>query len=194
MFDYELAIQNKNGHITPVLYNASVYKDESGEVIGIFAAARDITERKKAEEILKLKLEELASSNEELEQFAYISSHDLQEPLRMITSYLQLLQRRYQGNLDDKADKYIHFAVDGASRMQNLINDLLEYSRVTKISGGPESTNCELILNLVLSTLKVIINEKKATVSHDSLPEVIVDSTQLGQVFQNLITQRNKIP
>ncbi len=222
VYDYELAIQNKNGHITPVLYNASVYKYEFGDVIGVFAAARDITERKrmeaeleyiarlpwenpnpvirlnqghktnysnpaaqmlltdwgcatsqevpteitkiaiaalndgiqrkfehkcanntyilslapfpqsgyvnlygrditeqkKAEELLKSKLEELTQSNEELEQFAYASSHDLQEPLRMITSYLQLLQRKYQGNLDDKADKYIHFAVDGASRMQ----------------------------------------------------------------------------
>ena len=95
--DYELEIQHKDGSIIPVLYNASVYKDESGKVIGVFAAARDITTLKKAEEMLKLKLEELARSNEELEQFAYVSSHDLQEPLRMITSYLQLLQRRYQG-------------------------------------------------------------------------------------------------
>jgi light-regulated signal transduction histidine kinase (bacteriophytochrome) len=103
------------------LLNASVYKDQNGGVIGIVASSRDITERKKAKEILKSKLEELARSNAELEQFAYVSSHDLQEPLRMISSYLQLLQRRYEGNLDEKADKCIHFAVDGAFRMQNLI-------------------------------------------------------------------------
>jgi PAS domain S-box-containing protein len=142
--DYALGIKHRDGNITPVLYNASIYQDESGEVIGIFAAARGITELKKMAEALKSKLEELAVSNEELEQFVYVLSHNLQEPLRMITIYLQLLQRKYQGNLDDKADKYIHFAVDGASRMQNLINDLLEYSRVTKISREPGPTDCNL--------------------------------------------------
>ena len=148
---------------------------------------QDITERKKAEEILKLKLEELARSNAELEQFAYVSSHDLQEPLRMISSYLQLLQRRYQGKLDEKADKYIYFAVDGASRMQNLINDLLEFSRVTTRAKEPEPTDCEFVLNQVLSNLELYIKENKATVSHDPLPEVMADNTQLAQVFQNLI-------
>ena len=155
-----------------------------GKIQGI---VRDITERKMAEEKLNLKLEELARSNEELEQFAYVSSHDLQEPLRMITSYLQLLQRRYQGELDDKADKYIYYAVDGASRMQNLINDLLEFSRVTTRGREPEPTNCEFVLNQVSSNLEIYIKENKATVSHDPLPEVIADSTQLVQVFQNLI-------
>jgi PAS domain S-box-containing protein len=187
VFDYELAIQDKKGHITPVLYNASVYKDESGTVIGVFDAARNITELKNAEKILKLKLEELIHSNEELEQFAYVSSHDLQEPLRMITSYLQLLQRKYQGRLDEKADKYINFAVDGAFRMQNLINDLLEYSRVGTGNYGPESIDCEFILNKVLSNLKMIIKENNVIISHSPLPEVVADSTQIMQIFQNLI-------
>jgi len=161
--------------------------DASGELVAISAIVRDITELKKADEILKFKLEELASSNKELEQFAYISSHDLQEPLWMITGYLQLLQRRYQGELDDNADKYIHFAVDGAFRMQNLINDILEFSRVTKSTREPGPTNCEFILNQVLFNLELFIKENKAIISHGSLPEVMIDSTQLVQIFQNLI-------
>ena len=190
--DYALEIQHRNGYITPVLYNASIYKDETGEVIGVFAAARDITERKQAERMLKLKLEELARSNAELEQFAYVASHDLQEPLRMIASYLQLLQRKYQGELDDKADKYIYFAVDGASRMQSLINDLLEFSRVTTKAREFEPADCEFILNQVLSDLEVSIKENEATISYDSLPEIMADYTQLAQVFQNLISNAIK--
>jgi len=185
--DYELEIQHKDGSIIPVLYNASVYKDESGKVIGVFAAARDITTLKKAGEVLKLNLAELARSNEELEQFAYISSHDLQEPLRMITSYLQLLQKKYQGHFDDKADQYIHFAIDGASRMQNLIKDLLDYSRVGAENNESESVDCEFILNKLLFDLKSTIKENEATVSHGPLPKVMADPTQLVQVFQNLI-------
>ena len=139
------------------------------------------------EETVKERTAELARSNVELEQFAYVASHDLQEPLRMITSYLQLLQRRYQGKLDEKADKYIYFAVDGAARMQVLINDLLEFSRVATRAREPEPTDSEFILNQVLSNLELFIKENKATVSHDPLPEVMADSTQLAQVFQNLI-------
>ncbi|MHC1755145.1 MAG: PAS domain S-box protein [Methanosarcina sp.] len=190
--DYALEIRCRDGHITPVLYNASVYRDESGEIIGIFAAARDITERKKAEKMLELKLEELARSNADLEQFAYVSSHDLQEPLRMIASYLQLLQRKYQGELDDKADKYIYFAVDGASRMQNLINDLLEFSRVTTKAREFEPVNCEFVLNQVLSDLETPIKESGVAISYDPLPEIMADDIQLTQVFQNLISNAIK--
>jgi light-regulated signal transduction histidine kinase (bacteriophytochrome) len=139
-----------------------------------------------------LRLEELARSNEELEQFAYVSSHDLQGPLRMITSYLQLLQRSYQGRLDDKPDKYIHFAVDGASCMQNLITDLLEFSRVAKSTREPETVNSEFILDRVLSNLRTIIKENNATISHDPLPNILVNATQMGQLFQNLILNRIK--
>jgi light-regulated signal transduction histidine kinase (bacteriophytochrome) len=181
---YEKEFIRKDGSRIPIFLGAATTNDACNEGV-VFVL--DVTDRKRAEEMLKLKLEELARSNEELEQFAYVSSHDLQEPLRMITSYLQLLQRKYQGNLDDKADKYIHFAVDGASRMQNLINDILEYSRVTRTSREPKFTNCKFILNQALAGLKVVIKENKATISHDTLPDIMVDPTQLVQVLQNLI-------
>jgi light-regulated signal transduction histidine kinase (bacteriophytochrome) len=135
----------------------------------------------------ELKLEELTLSNAELERFAYVSSHDLQEPLRMISSYLQLLQRRYQGKIDDKADKYISFAVGGAFRLQNLINDHLEFSRVTTSVRERELIYSESVLNQVLSDLELFIKANKATVSHGPLPEVVANSVQLAQVYQNLI-------
>ncbi len=185
--DYELEIKNKNGQITPVLYNASVYKDDSNNVIGVFASARDITELKESEKVLKLRLDELARSNKELEQFAYVSSHDLQEPLRMIASYLQLLDRKYKGKLDAKADKYINFSVDGATRMQNLIDDLLAFSRVTTQAKEFKPTDLEVIYKETLSNLELSIKENDAVISHDHLPIVQADKTQIAQVFQNLI-------
>ncbi len=108
---YDLKLINKDGSSLWIHLSYKAFFDKDGKFVGSLSMLTDITERKRAEKTLKLKLEELAVSNEELEQFAYVSSHDLQEPLRMITSYLQLLQRRYQGNLDEKADKYIYFAV-----------------------------------------------------------------------------------
>jgi PAS domain S-box-containing protein len=184
---YETSRLKKDGTTINASVTLSPVFDASGKFVAVSCIGRDVTERKRAEEILKLKLEELARSNAELEQFAYVSSHDLQEPLRMISSYLQLLQRRYQGNIDEKADKYIYYAVDGASRMQNLINDLLDFSRVTTRASEPESTDSEFVLNQALANLELYIKENKATVSHNHLPEVIADSTQLAQVFQNLI-------
>jgi PAS domain S-box-containing protein len=192
MKDYALEIKHKNGQLTPVLYNASVYKDDSNNVIGVFASARDITERKEAEKILKLRLGELSRSNKELEQFAYVSSHDLQEPLRMIASYLQLLDRKYKGKLDAKADKYINFSVDGATRMQNLIDDLLAFSRVTTQAKEFEPTNMESIYNETLSNLELSIRNTDAVISHDHLPIVLADKTQIAQVFQNLISNAIK--
>jgi PAS domain S-box-containing protein len=176
---YELKLIKKDCSSGWIHLSYKAFFNKDGKFVGSLSMLTDITERKKAEETLKLKLEELSISNAELEQFAYVSSHDLQEPLSMITSYLQLLQRRYQGNLDDKADKYIHFAVDGAYRMQNLINYILEFSRVSARNRESKPTNCEFILNQVLSNLKLFLKENEATVSHDPLPVVMSDSTQL---------------
>jgi PAS domain S-box-containing protein len=155
--------------------------------LGTLGVARDITERKRAEQKLKQTMAELARSNRELEQFAYVASHDLQEPLRMVASYVQLLARRYQGRLDADADEFIAYAVDGATRMQALINDLLAYSRVGTRGRPFEPTDCEAILDQALANLQVAIEESGAVVTHDPLPTVMADGTQLVQLFQNLI-------
>ncbi len=146
-----------------------------------------ITRRETAEEALKRTVTDLRRSNAELEQFAYVASHDLQEPLRMVSSYMQLLSRRYAGKLDSDADDFIGFAVDGARRMQVLIQDLLVYSRVGTRGKPFEPTNCEDVLEQVLSNMEVAINESGAVVTHDPLPTVAADASQLAQIFQNLI-------
>jgi len=153
----------------------------------VLGVVQDITERKRAEEKLKLTLADLERSNKELEQFAYVASHDLQEPLRMVSSYTQLLARRYQGQLDAAADEFIAYAVDGANRMQTLINDLLAYSRVGTRAKGLESTDCPAVLDQALANLKVAIEQSGAVVTHDPLPTVMADKLQLIQLFQNLI-------
>jgi signal transduction histidine kinase len=148
---------------------------------------KEISERRRIEETLKEKTEELARSNRDLEQFAYVASHDLQEPLRMVTNYVQLLARRYKGKLDSDADDFINFAVDGAIRMWKLINDLLTYSRVGTQNKGLKSTDCETVLQHSLANLKVAIEENEAVITHDPLPIIMGDPLQLGQLFQNLI-------
>ncbi|PSN13383.1 histidine kinase [filamentous cyanobacterium CCT1] len=134
-----------------------------------------------------LQRRELARSNDELQQFAYVASHDLQEPLRMVTSYLQLLERRYKGQLDADADDFIHFAVDGALRMRTLINDLLTYSRVGTQGRAFELTNSTQAVDRAIANLKVAIDESGATITYGELPQVQADPTQLTQLFQNLI-------
>ncbi|QLE48480.1 GAF domain-containing protein [Nostoc sp. C057] len=131
--------------------------------------------------------QELVRSNAELEQFAYVASHDLQEPLRMVTSYLQLLERRYKNQLDANADQFITYAVDGARRMQTLINDLLNYSRVSTRGQPFKLVDCDVILQRAIANLQIAIADSQAIVTYDSLPEVMADTTQLTQVFQNLI-------
>jgi light-regulated signal transduction histidine kinase (bacteriophytochrome) len=129
----------------------------------------------------------LERSNSELQNFAYIASHDLQEPLRMVASYMQLLSRRYKGKLDSDADEFIRFAVDGAQRMQSLINALLSYSRVGTQGKAFELTDCEKVLDGTLASLKKAIEESDAEITRGALPTVMGDPAQLGQLFQNLI-------
>ncbi len=160
---------------------------ESAEGTLVTAAIRDITERKQAEEILLQKNDELRRSNAELEQFASVASHDLQEPLRMVASYTQLLARRYTGKLDADADEFIAFAVDGAARMQRLIRDLLSYSRVGSQGQAIVETSSEKALGQAIRNLRGAIDESGAVVSHDPLPVVQADETQLIQLFQNLV-------
>ena len=131
--------------------------------------------------------EELARSNQDLEQFAYVASHDLQEPLRMVATYTQLLAERYQGKLDSEADKYIHYAVDGALRMQKLVQDLLAFSRVGRQGLTLESVDCNAVLQASLVNMGAAIEESGAVIQHTQLPRVMADSSQLAQVFQNLV-------
>ncbi len=185
--DYPLAIRDKSGKTIDVVYNASVYRDPKGGIQGVFAAARDITQRVAMENELRQTMEKLRQSNSELEQFAYVASHDLQEPLRMVASYVQLLQRRYQGKLDPEADEFIGYAVDGANRMRGLIDDLLTYSRVGRLGKPFEPTNLESTLDIVVKNLQASIAENKATITRDKLPVISADGGQLVQLFQNLI-------
>jgi len=152
----------------------------------------DITERKQAEEKFRQITVEMQRSNTELEQFAYVISHDLQEPLRMVTSYVQLLAKRYHSKLDADADEFITYSVDGAKRMQALLNDLLEYSRVGTRGKPFNLTNCEDVIKQAVANLKVAIEESGALVSYDTLPTIMADEGQLVQLFQNLIANAIK--
>ena len=181
----ELIGRRKNGSDFPIEIMLSPL--ESAEGILVTAAIRDISVRQKAEAHLLQKVEELSRSNEELRQFAYVASHDLQEPLRMVTSFTQLLSRRYKGKLDSDADEFIYFAVDGASRMQRLIQDLLAYSRVGTRGKDLLGTSSEEALQHALMNLRGAIEESGALVTHDPLPTVLADEMQLIQLFQNLV-------
>lgn len=179
--------QKKNHEVQYVEIRISGISDLESELIGIVLVAQDITERKVTEKSLKEYIDRLARSNTELEQFAYVASHDLQEPLRMISSYLQLLKRRYEGKLDSDADDFIWYAVDGATRMQELINALLAYSRVGTRGKEFASVECENVLSQVLINLQPAINESGTEIKKGDLPVVYGDKSQLGQLFQNLI-------
>ncbi len=193
----ELTARRKDGSEFPIEMMLSPLENADG--ILVTAAIRDISVRRAAATDLVNKVEELSRSNEELGHFAYVASHDLQEPLRMVASYLQLLSRRYKGRLDTEADEFIDFAVDGAGRMQRLIQDLLAFSRVGTTGRALTPTSSEAALARALVNLRSALNETGALVTHDPLPTVLADEMQLAQLFQNLVGnaikyQRAEVP
>jgi PAS domain S-box-containing protein len=181
----ELTGRHKDGNDFPIEMMLGPLNTTEGVLLTV--AIRDITRRKKAEMLLLRTVEELNRSNEELGQFAYIASHDLQEPLRMVASYTQLLSKRYKGKLDSDADEFIAFAVDGANRMQRLIQDLLAYSRVGTKGKNFGDISSEEALEQATTNLRGAIEESGALVTHDALPTVLADEGQLVQLFQNLV-------
>jgi PAS domain S-box-containing protein len=181
----ELTALRKNGTQFPIELMLSPLESADGMLVT--AAIRDISARKVAEAHLLEKVDELNRSNVELGQFAYLASHDLQEPLRMVASYTQLLSRRYKGKLDADADDFIAFAVDGASRMQRLIQDLLIHSRVGTKGQELLDTSSEEAFGQALLNLRGAIEASGAQVTHDPLPSVMADEMQLTQLFQNLV-------
>ena len=176
-----------NGEVKWVREKAELEINANVALLSALGTVQDITDLKSAEENLKLRTEELARSNAELQQFAYVASHDLQEPLRMVVNYLSLLQRRFPEKLDPKAQEYIHFAVDGGERMRQLIDDLLEYSRVDTMGKDLAPTDMNAVVAKTLNILKVPIEEGNADIVVDPLPTVEADASQLEQVMQNLI-------
>jgi PAS domain S-box-containing protein len=215
--DYPLTIRHVSGRTTDVLYNATVYCNEAGVVQGVFAAARDVTERKRAEaelarhrehleelvqersgqlktanERLQEQAADLVAINKDLEQFAYIASHDLQEPLRAVGGFITLLRQRYEGKLDEAGDRYIDATVDGVKRMQALIEGLLEYSRVGTRGNVQAPTSAADALKIALQNLQTRIQESGAVITSDALPTVQADAMQLTRLFQNLISNAIK--
>ncbi|MDQ7839299.1 MAG: PAS domain S-box protein [Thermodesulfobacteriota bacterium] len=189
---YDITWTGKGGLKIPTIVSPAPIRDAEGQIKGSFGVITDITDRKKAEEALQQAMAELKRSNDELQQFASVASHDLQEPLRMISSYLQLIERRYKGKLDEDADEFIAFAVDGATRLQDMINGLLAYARVGTRGKPFEPIASEAVLEQALLNLQVAIEESGAAVTHDPLPTIVGDAAQLDRVFQNLISNAIK--
>ncbi len=192
--DFEFGRRDLDGRSHWVSVSGQPIFDDLGRFRGYRGVGRDITRRRNsdaelrtAHDLLEAKAHELTRSNEELQQFAYVASHDLQEPLRMISSYTQLLERRYGPTLEGDAKDFMNFIVDGATRMKQLIEDLLEYSRVGTRGRDLQPTDSSVALAKALANLRVAREESGARVTQGEMPRVIADANQLTQVFQNLV-------
>ena len=182
-----LAQCRKDGSRVTVEGRWTLQRDEHGAPTAYLEVNRDITERLKVEQLLEEQRRALARSNAELEQFAYVASHDLQEPLRKVAAFCALLERKYRGRLDADADQYIAYAVDGARRMQQLINDLLDYSRLSRGTTTAVAVDPHMALARALRNLETAVEETDAVIDVDALPRVSTDPTHLVQLFQNLV-------
>jgi PAS domain S-box-containing protein len=193
VYQTEHRLRTKSGKWKWILDTGKVLlRDEDGKPLRAVGTHQDITDRKRAEEELKRYADNLKRSNEELERFAHVISHDLSEPARMVEGYLELLERRYQRRLDEKAREYIDYAVDGAARMQEMISALLNLFRVDTQGERFLPTDVERVVERTLTSLGRVIEEAGAEVFYDPLPTVMADKAQLAQVFQNLIANAIK--
>ncbi len=190
--DYILTLRGDGGREIPVSFNAAVFRDAAGEVQGIFAAARDITERRRAEENLERYAEQLKRSNQELEDFATVASHDLQEPLRKIGAFGERLSQRCCHCVDPQAQDYLSRMMNAGRRMSELINSLLEFSRITRKGGKFEPTDLNVVAAEVLADLESRIQESGAEVTIGPLPTLLADPVQMRQLLQNLISNALK--
>lgn len=188
----EFEMLRKDGARRTIAFEGRVGHNPDGTFKQTHCILADVTERQRAERALRERTEELERSNMELQRFAYVASHDLREPLRMVTSYTQLLKKRYAGQLDADADDFIGFAVDGAARMEALIDDLLAYSRVGSHGNPFKETDLGPVLDGVLKGLEVAIAENDVTLTHDTMPTVVCDAPQIAQIIQNLIANAIK--
>lgn len=187
-YEMELVRSDGNRIVVEVHARSIRYREGTARVV----ALQDVTERKRAEVELRERESKLAASNRELEQFAYVTSHDLQEPLRMVASYVALLEKNFSDVMDPKARDYVKFAVEGSKRMKQLIDDLLTFSTIGKKQFAPRTVSLNEIVRGVLSDLRLLIEETNATIKVESLPNVMGEPSQLGQVFSNLITNAIK--
>ena len=185
--EYEKEYIRKGGSVFPVAVRAILVRDETGAPVRIMGIVRDITEQKQAKEALERHARDLARSNEELEQFAYVASHDLQEPLRKIRAFGALLADEKRESLDDEGQQYIDFMTDAAARMQTLVSDLLALSRVTTAAHPFEDLSLAEVFDTVLSDLSVALQEADGQVEVAATPTIEADRTQMEQLFRNLI-------